>query len=196
MDIEPCASPWRLMHDPVFPMEGPFMITRRSLLFTATSGLLAAISVGALAAPIANDPLAIVNAIYTRVVSGNGDLGGAFMLNEKPKYFSKSLIRLWAKSDVRSAGEQGPLDFDPATNSQDPSVKSFTATAEKIDAGTATIAVKLQRDHEVPRKHADDDVLRYDFVRDGGHWKIDDIRGASDAKPWSMREKFNFSLRQ
>jgi hypothetical protein len=37
--------------------------------------------------------------------------------------------------------------------------------------------------------------LRYDFVRDGGHWKIDDIRGAS-AKPWSMREKFNFSLRQ
>jgi hypothetical protein len=172
------------------------MIARRSLVFTAIAGLLAGTSWSALAAPGANDPLAIVNAIYTRVVSGNGDLGGAFMLNEKPKYFSKSLIRLWAKSDIRSAGEQGPLDFDPATNSQDPSVKSFTATAEKIDGGAATIVVKLRRDHEVPRKHAEDDVLQYDFVRDGGHWKIDDIRGTTDARPWSMREKFNFSLRQ
>jgi hypothetical protein len=184
------------MDTQAFRLEGTFMITRRSLVTAAASGLLATASWSALAAPVANDPLAIVNAIYARVVSGNGDLGGAFMLNEKPKYFSKSLIRLWAKSDARSEGEQGPIDFDPATNSQDPSVKSFTATAEKIDAGTATIAVKLQRDHEVPRKHTEDDVLRYDFVRDGGHWKIDDIRGASDAKPWSMREKFNFSLRQ
>jgi hypothetical protein len=171
------------------------MITRRSMIFAALGSLLAGPSGNALAAPGANDPLAIVNAIYTRVVSGNGDLGGAFMLNEKPKYFSKSLIRLWAKSDARSAGEQGPIDSDPATNSQDPSVKSFTAAAERIDAGTATIMVKLQRDHEVPRKHAEDDVLRYDFVRDGRHWKIDDIRGATDARPWSMREKFNFSLR-
>jgi hypothetical protein len=172
------------------------MITRRSLVFATIASLLAGPSWSALAAPVANDPLAIVNAVYARVVSGNGDLGGAFMLNEKPKYFSKSLIRLWAKSDARSAGEQGPLDFDPATNSQDPSIKSFTATAGKIDAGTATIMVKLQRDHEVPRKHAEDDVLRYDFVRDGGHWRIDDIRGATDARPWSMREKFNFSLRE
>jgi hypothetical protein len=171
------------------------MITRRSLVFAATATPLAGASWTALAAPVPNDPLAMVNAIYTRVVSGNGDLGGAFMLNEKPKYFSKSLIRLWAKSDAHSEGEQGPIDFDPATNSQDPSVKSFTATAEKIDAGTATIVVKLQRDHEQPRKYAEDDVLRYDFIRDGGHWKIDDIRGATDAKPWSMREKFNFSLR-
>jgi hypothetical protein len=172
------------------------MITRRSLVFTAMASWLAGSSGSALAAPVANDPLAIVNAIYARVVSGNGDLGGAFMLNEKPKYFSKSLIRLWAKSDARSAGEQGPLDFDPATNSQDPSVKSFTATAEKTGAGAATIMVKLQRDHEVPRKHAEDDVLRYDLIREGGHWKIDDIRGATDARPWSMREKFNFSLRE
>jgi hypothetical protein len=38
-------------------------------------------------------------------------------------------------------------------------------------------------------------VLRYDLVRDGGHWKIDDIRGANDGKPWSMRAKLNWELK-
>jgi hypothetical protein len=172
------------------------MINRRLLIFAATSGLLAATSQNALAAQVANDPLAIVNAIYARVVSGNGDLGGAFMLNEKPKYFSKSLIGLWAKADAHTPkGDQGPIDFDPATNSQDPSVKSFSATAEKLDSGTATIAVTLQRGLEKPAAHVEDDVLRYDFVRDGGHWRIDDIRGAIDAKPWSIRQNLARSLK-
>jgi hypothetical protein len=172
------------------------MITRRHLVFTSTFAVLVAASRCALAAPVPNDPLAIVNAIYARVTSGNGDLGGAFMLNEKPKYFSKSLIGLWAKADAHTPkGDQGPIDFDPATNSQDPSVKSFSAAVEKIETGTATVAVKLQRGLEQPPTHGEDDVLRYDFVRDGGHWKIDDIRGAIDAKPWSIRQMLARSLK-
>jgi hypothetical protein len=173
------------------------MISRRFLVSTAASGLLGAAPWRALAAPVPNDPLAIVNAIYTRVVSGDGDLGGSFMMGDdvKPKYFSKSLIALWAKVDARMKGEQGPIDFDPATNSQDPSVKAFSATAERIHAGTATIAVTLRRRLEKPPVHPEDDVLRYDFVRDGGHWKIDDIRGAIDAKLWSVRQKLAQSLK-
>ncbi|MDB5605580.1 MAG: hypothetical protein JWP25_2480 [Bradyrhizobium sp.] len=166
------------------------MIARRALILTAMAGLLAgAISQPALA--VANDPLAIVNAIYVQVTKGNGDLGGAFMMNDKAakaKYFSKSIIALWAKAEAHTTkGDVGPIDFDPATNSQDPSVKSFSAAAAKMDSGTATIVVKLQRGTEHPRTNPDDDVLRYDYVRDGGHWKIDDIRGAIDGKPWSMR---------
>src|SRR3954469_3954059 len=144
------------------------MITRCLLLLIATCALLSAQPSGGLAAPVPNDPLAIVNAIYARVVSGDGDLGGAFMMDDKarPKYFSKALIQLWAKAEAHTPkGDQGPIDFDPATNSQDPSIKSFAAAAEKSDAGTATIVVKLQRRSEQPRKHADDDTLRYDFVR-------------------------------
>jgi hypothetical protein len=37
--------------------------------------------------------------------------------------------------------------------------------------------------------------IRYDFVRDGAQWKIDDIRGAEDSKPWSIREMLNESLK-
>jgi hypothetical protein len=173
------------------------MISRR--LFVVSAALLA-LSPPALAAePVANDPLALVNAIYTRVVSGNGDLGGSFMMGspaQKTKYFSKSLVALWAKADAHTPkGDIGPIDFDPATNSQDPSVKSFVVSVEKADSATATIMVKLTRGSEQPRKFAEDDVLHYDYVRDGGHWKIDDIRGTTDAKPWSMRELMKFALR-
>lgn len=74
-------------------------------------------------------------------------------------------------------------------------MNSFTATTEKLDSATATIAVKMIRDHEVPRANPADDVVRYDFVRDGGHWKIDDIRGATDGKPWSVRGLLTYSLK-
>ncbi len=37
------------------------------------------------------------------------------------------------------------------------------------------------------RKDSADDMIRYDFVREAGGWKIDDIRSAVDGKPWSIR---------
>ena len=29
--------------------------------------------------------------------------------------------------------------------------------------------------------------MRYEFVREAGQWKIDDIKGAIDGSPWSIR---------
>ncbi len=135
------------------------------------------------------DPPGIIHSIYTRVAAGDGESGGNFVIQGKAaraKYLSKSLIALWAKSDARTPdGDVGAIDFDPVTNSQAPSVKSFTVTPEKLDSGTATIAVKMIRGYEKPNANPADAVVRYDFVRDGGHWKVDDIRGANDGKPWS-----------
>jgi hypothetical protein len=37
--------------------------------------------------------------------------------------------------------------------------------------------------------------VRYDFVREAGNWKIDDIMGASDGEPWSIREMLATSLK-
>ncbi len=31
-------------------------------------------------------------------------------------------------------------------------------------------------------------TVRYDFVREGNLWKIDNIRGAVEKTPWSVRE--------
>jgi hypothetical protein len=163
------------------------MITRRKLILGATGLLAAALPHASLAA---EDPTGIVTAIYTRAAKGKGDGGGGFVIENKAakaKYLSKSLVALWAKADARTPkGDVGPVDFDPVTNSQDPDVKSFKVVAEKQEADKATIAVTIDA-HHGPRPKPADQTMRYDFVREAGLWKIDDIRSTADGEPWSIR---------
>jgi hypothetical protein len=164
------------------------MITRRAIVLSSLFGSLAATVVVA-QTPTPSEPAAIVTAIYTRAAAGKGDGGGAFIIESKAakaQYLSKSLVALWAKADAHTPkGDVGPIDFDPVTNSQDPDVKSFTVTAEKSEADKATIAVVFAS-HQ-PTRRAIDQTVRYDFVREVKQWKIDDIRGATEGKPWSVR---------
>src|SRR5215471_4198135 len=122
------------------------MLTRRHLVLTSI--LMATEAPLARAEPAAtDDPVAIVNAIYTRAAKGKGDGGGAFVIENKAaktKYLSKSLVALWAKADAHTPkGDVGPVDFDPVTNSQDPDVKSFKVEPEKLEAERAVIAVTI-----------------------------------------------------
>jgi hypothetical protein len=176
------------------------MVTRRTLILTGMAGLLTiAWSHPALADPPApNDPLVIVNAIYARAAKGKGDGGGGFVIENKvakAKYLSKALIALWAKADAHTPkGDVGPVDFDPVTNSQEPDIKSFKAVAEKLDTDRAVIAVTIAG-RGAPRARPADNVIRYSLVRDDGQWKIDDIAGASDDEPWSIRGMLADSLK-
>ena len=174
------------------------MITRRALISTAMTGLLtSAMARPALAEPPSPDPVAVLTAIYTRAAKGKGDGGGAFVIENKAakaKYLSKSLIALWAKADAHTPkGDVGPVDFDPVTNSQDPDVKSFKVTADKLEADKAAVAVTMTG--RSPRKSPADDVVHYDFVREGGVWKIDDIKGSADGEAWSIRGMLEESLK-
>ena len=177
------------------------MITRRTLLLTGTAGLsAAALSRFARAAPtLANDPVAIVNAIYARAAKGKGDGGGAFIIENKAakaRYLSKALVALWAKADAHTPkGDVGPIDFDPVTNSQEPDVKSFKVVVEKLDADKAVVAVTIAG-RGTPRAKAADNLIRYNFVRDDGKWKIDDISGTSDGEAWSIRDMLTESLKE
>lgn len=165
------------------------MITRRNLIVSGAALVLA----GALPhhAPAADDPAGILTAIYTRVAKGKGDGGGTFVIENKAakaKYLSKSLVALWAKADARTKkGDGGPVGFDPVTNSQDPDVKSFKVAAEKQEGDKATIAVTIEAHQRDARANLADKTIRYDFVREAGQWKIDDITGAVDGTPWSLR---------
>ena len=80
-------------------------------------------------------------------------------------------------------------ELDPVTNSQDPDVKSFKVVAEKSEPDKAAIAVTIKAHHSA-RKVSADETIRYYFVREAGHWKIDDIKGTVDGKPWSLRQLF------
>jgi hypothetical protein len=177
------------------------MITRRALLLSSVTGLCAgALSHHAFAAPpLASDPVAIVTAIYARAAKGKGDGGGGFVIENKAakaKYLSKSLISLWAQADAHTPkGDVGPVDFDPVTNSQEPDVKSFKVLAEKLEADRAVIAVTIAG-RGAPRAQSVDNTIRYNFVREAGRWKIDDISGASDGEPWSIRQMLTDSLKE
>src|SRR5882757_2668403 len=163
------------------------MMTRRALVLTGATGLAATDSCPVLAAPPSpNDPVAIINAIYARAAKGRGDGGGAFIIENqaaRAKYLSKTLVEVWAKADARTPkGDVGPVDFDPVTNSQEPNVKSFKLVPEKLDPDKAVIAVTIVG-HRT-RSTAADQVVRYDLVRDGVEWKIDDIKGTVDGEAW------------
>lgn len=167
------------------------MIVRRTLISWLAAILLGGITSPDLrAAAAADDPLAVINAIYVRVTKGKGDGGGGFVIDPpsaRPRYLSRSLVDLWARADARTQkGDEGPVGFDPTTNSQDPDVTSFKAVAETREADRAVIAVTLAG-RRAPRPVPADRVVRYDFVRQAGQWKIDDIRGAVDGKKWSLR---------
>ena len=176
------------------------MISRRTLISSGLAGLLAGAvmrpSIAASASP--SDPAGIITAIYTRAAKGKGDGGGAFVIENKTakaKYLSNALIARWAKADAHTPkGDVGPVDFDPVANSQEPDIKSFTMTTESFNSERATIAVTIFG-HDPPRVKAADAIVRYDFVLEGPQWKIDDIRGASDGAPWSIRGMLMDALR-
>jgi len=174
------------------------MLSRRTLVLTGLSAILATNETVRAEPPSPSDPLAIITAIYTRAAKGKGDGGGGFVYENgqaRTKYLSKALVELWAKADAHTPKDDvGPVDFDPVTNSQDPSVKSFKVDAEKLEADKAVIAVTMTEGYAAPRKPADQ-IVRYYFVRDGGKWKIDDIKGASDGEPWSIRTMLAESLK-
>jgi Protein of unknown function (DUF3828) len=171
------------------------MISRRAFVFSGIAALACAASHPAIAA---DDPVAILNAIYARVAAGKGDGGGAFVFENKAakaKYLSMPLVQLWARADAATPkGDVGPVDFDPLTNSQDPDVKSFKVAAEKLEESKATVAVILAGHNRAPKK-ASDQIIRFDFQRQANGWKIDDIKGTVDGKPWSVRAMLLASLK-
>jgi hypothetical protein len=173
------------------------MVTRRKLILSAAAALLAPVLPRPAAA--ADDPAGILTAIYARAAKGKGDGGGTFVIQTKAartKYLSNGLVVLWAKADARTKlGDSGPVDFDPVTNSQDPDVKSFRLAAEQQEAGKATVAVTIESHQREARANAADKTIRYDFVQEAGQWKIDDIKGAVDGSPWSVRALLVNSLK-
>jgi hypothetical protein len=164
--------------------------TRRALLALAVSLALTP----ALAADAG--PTAPIAAIYKRIVASldkerrNTDNGAFVWLTDKNRrqYFSARTAKLWRDADrLTPKGDQGPLGFDPVTNSQDPLVQSFDLAIEKQDATSATVAVHIADTSGAIAAPTPGGTVRYDMVIERGRWVIDDIRGTIDTA-WSLRK--------
>lgn len=163
----------------------PPQIHRREFLLAAATGLTIA---SAASAAVDEGPISMLTAIYRRVVAGKG--GAAFMLSpkERPYYFSRDLVMLWAKADAKTKpGHVGAIDFDPITNSRRPLVKAFAIKMERMHAEVAAVAVSLS-DKKGPVSPTEANKLYYVLVKMNGRWRIDDISGVIGRKPWSLYE--------
>jgi hypothetical protein len=139
-------------------------------------------------AAAAREPLAILTEIYRDAVKGKGP--SWIDAADRPKYLSRSLVALWAKTDKKLvAGDEGPVDFDLVADTNGLTLTGFSLKSEKQDDTTATIAATLVY-KEGPRPEPT--IVRYDLKREGGQWKIDEIRGGN----WSVRDMLTLFLKQ
>ena len=53
----------------------------------------------------------------------------------------------------------------------------------------------IESHQQEARANPADKTVRYDFVREAGQWKIDDIKGAVDGTAWSVRALLAASLK-
>jgi len=170
------------------------MANRYFFSFTLIATLLAPL---ALAASSPADP---ITAIYRKAAAGKGEDGGNFVYQEKKdraRWLTASFAKAWNEADAKTPkGDETPPGFDPVSNSQDPKVLNVKVELEKSDGKTATVAASfdswsrgLTREEQDrnPPDPRDRITVRYDMVLEHGRWKIDDIRGTTDGKEWSIR---------
>jgi hypothetical protein len=142
------------------------------------------------------DPIAIVKSIYPE---GSQSEAAVSLQMRAPhrRALSNSLAALWKKSDDATPAEDEPVPgFDIASNSQGMEVKSAALSYERRGATHVIVVAKLRAAHPFVRHSPADNVVRYDFVRDAGGWKINDVRSAIDGKPWSLRALLTEGLKQ
>jgi hypothetical protein len=152
--------------------------------------LVFAMPVFAAASAKLHEPSEIVTELYRITAGPKGDYDGPSAFEDKQirvLYFSKSLRAAVIAMEKKSKKtDEVILDFDPITDSQAPSVKNLSIKEESRTDSKATVAAQFwySLEDKVPF------IVRYDFIKEGTDWKLDDIRGKSDDKEpvWSLRE--------
>ena len=142
------------------------------------------------------EPDAIVKSLYQREKKNpmRPGFGGS---KADRKLLTTSLRTLWNKAEKKAnptGKELGAIDFDIVSMSQDSNIASYAIATEKRDEQRATIVATYvigpNRTHTGQKV-----VVNYDFLREGGAWKIDNVRSAIDKKPWTLRENLELHLK-
>jgi ABC-type transporter MlaC component len=102
----------------------------------------------------------------------------------RARFLSKDLAAA-VKKDIDQAAESndvGALDFDPVSDSQDPTIKDLKI--EPLSAQGDKAQVKVSFSTYDPGR----DELLYDLVMEGGEWRVYDISKQGNANDaWSLR---------
>ena len=145
--------------------------------------ILAAFTEVAVAASPDRLPQDILTGIYKDAVKGKAPSDWLLEPKRRGKYLSKSMMALWAKVDKKRQ-EEDPMDWDPTTDTNALELKDFVITTKNQSEAAAVLAVKMiYRDYKGPTP-----VITYSFVREDGHWRIDEMRSPK----WSLSDHLEF----
>jgi hypothetical protein len=149
---------------------------------------------GALALAIASSPARAEKApremvveIYRLAAGPKGDYSAASPLQQREvrAEFTTSLRKAMEAMERRSKKLDEPiLDFDPVTNSQDPSVIDLKIDTEKEEASNAVVAASFKQEQAAKTRV----TVRYLFKKEAGAWRLDDITGEGPDENWDLRE--------
>jgi len=146
-------------------------------------------------AQTAREPEAIVRPLYESTMKDPARPG--FGSKADRKLLTKSLDVLWKRADKKvnpTGRDLGAIEFDVISNSQDPSIKSYSLKTESRDEQRATVAATFTSVYDGGQKVLVQ-VARYDFLRENSAWKIDNVRLTIDKKPWELRAHLEAALR-
>ncbi len=152
-------------------------------------------------APAGPSPVDVVKAIYKSAIKANADLeahpdakttGDYSDEAFRAKYFSTALRKAADGMDAMFLKYHGEiLDWDPILASNGfPDTRGLTVSALKSDAASALVVASFGA---AKNKSS----VAYQFVREGGAWKVDDISSAPGAKGtdvWSLRKIYDDTL--
>ncbi|QCK86221.1 DUF3828 domain-containing protein [Phreatobacter aquaticus] len=125
-------------------------------------------------APRQPGPVDAIQAIY--VAYRGATLGGPALR----QVYSARLTRLIAADEAATPeGEVGTIDWDVFVNGNDWRLGPVTVDLIAQSGDRAEVRARFTN-HEQPREN------RFDLVREGGRWLVDDIRTTNSQGPWSM----------
>ena len=167
------------------------MIRRHFLTLALAAGLAAGFAASAAAAPqnvrADGGTVAIVTMFYKISAGKDGKYSGNsifFQDKIRAQYFSKRLRAELAALDKKSKQKDEPgIDFDPVTDSQDPSVKDLKIEQDGESDGESAVKASFSYADGGVRK-----FVRYVFVRQNDAWKLDNMRSGPAADGWEMRK--------
>jgi len=137
-------------------------------------------------------PDALLTRIYRSVTGGDGTAGGAEFTDKtaRRRYFVRAICDAWdkAEADAERDGEIGPIDFDPLTDSQDPSVGRFELRPLTTGEDTAKLRVTLFARRRPAPNERPRTTLDVTLKREADGWRIDDIARTAGDTPWRLRE--------
>lgn len=160
-----------------------------SLALALPALALPALALPATARAAAASPREIVEAVYGKTdANARWDQRLAQAMGRKQP-FSKAFAAALRNAEAKGKKSGEPwLDFDPVSNSQDPSIHGLAVAVASEGKDAACVRAEF---HCADASNSPRAQVSYDFTRENGDWTLDDMRGLTMGKKgtgWSLRK--------